>query len=222
MEKFDVLVIGSGSGMIVASNAVASGLKIALVESGPMGGTCLNRGCIPSKMLIYPADVVNMIHEAESIGVHATINSIDFNNIMTRMHHLVNHDSQEEANGVETNPNVKWFKGDGEFVSDYTLQVRDETITSERIFIVSGARPDIPPIKGLGTVDYVTSDTILEFQEKPSSMVIIGGGYVATEYGHFFSSIGTKVTIIQRNPTILSEEEPEVAELDDERTRKKN
>lgn len=213
LEKFDVLVVGSGSGMIVASNAVATGLKVALVESGPMGGTCLNRGCIPSKLLIYPADVVNVIHEGQSLGVNATINSIDFDNIMIRMHQIVNHDSQEEAEGAEKNPNVKWFKEAGQFISDYTMKVGDHMITASRIFIVSGARPDIPSVKGLRDVGFLTSDTILNLQTQPKSMIIMGGGYVATEYGHFFSSIGTKVTIIQRNPTLLTEEEPEVAEL---------
>ncbi len=213
MEKFDVLVVGSGSGMIIVSNAVADGLRVALVESGPMGGTCLNRGCIPSKILIYPADIVRTIHEAEQIGIRATVNSIDFDNIMNRMHQLVNHDSQEEAEGAENNPNVKWFKEMGEFTSDYTMRTGTQTITATRIFIVSGARPDLPPVKGLDQVDYLTSDTVLNLKTQPKSMIIMGGGYVATEYGHFFSSIGTRVTIIQRNPTILFEEDPEIAEL---------
>jgi mycothione reductase len=213
LERFDVLVIGSGSGMIVVSNAVASGLKVALVESGPMGGTCLNRGCIPSKMLIYPADVVNTIKEAENLGIHAAVNSIDFTKIMTRMRQIVDHDSEEEARGTETNPNVRWFKDTGQFIADYTMKVGDQTLTASRIFIVSGARPDVPPVKGLRDVGYITSDTVLALQTQPGSMIIMGGGYVATEYGHFFSSMGTKVTIIQRNPTILTEEEPEVAEL---------
>ena len=88
MEQFDVLVIGSGSGMLVASAAVEAGYKVALVENGKMGGTCLNVGCIPSKMLIYPADVTQAIVEAEKIGVKATLNSVDFQNVMNRMHAL--------------------------------------------------------------------------------------------------------------------------------------
>ncbi len=199
--------------MIIVSNAVADGMRVALVESGPMGGTCLNKGCIPSKMLIYPADVISTIHEAEQIGIHSTISSIDFDNIMNRMHQLVNHDSQEEAEGAENNANVKWFKDTGEFISDYTMKIGDQTITASRVFIVSGARPDVPLVRGLDTVDFLTSDTVLSLKAQPRSMIIMGGGYVATEYGHFFASIGTKVTIIQRNPTMLFEEDPEIAEL---------
>ena len=213
MEKFDVLVIGSGSGMIVASTAVEQGFKTAVVESGTMGGTCLNRGCIPSKMLIYPADVVNILKEAEKLGVNATVNSIDFKNIMERMHTLVNGDSSTQARAVEATPDLTWFKDSGEFTSDYTMQVSEHTITAEKIFIASGARPGIPGIKGIENVDYLTSDTVLELETPPKSIIITGGGYIGVEYGHFFSAIGTKTTIIQRPPRILPDEEPEISDL---------
>jgi len=213
MEKFDVLVIGSGSGMIVAANALASGLKTALVEFGLMGGTCLNRGCVPSKMLIYPADVAEMIREAGKLGVNATVNSIDFKKIMDRMHELVIGDSQQQAKSVETSPNITWFKDVGEFTSDYTMKIADHTIKADRIFIVSGARPDLPKVKGIENVRFHTSDTVLNLQTQPKSLVIIGGGYIAAEYGHFFSALGTKVTIVQRGKRILPEEEPEISDL---------
>jgi mycothione reductase len=213
MEKFDVLVIGSGSGMIVASNAVANGMKTAVVDFGPMGGTCLNRGCIPSKMLIYPADVIAIIEEAEKIGINATVNSINFEKIMKRMRELTTEDSQRQARSVQATPGMTWFKDVGEFISDYTMQVGDKTINAERIFIVSGARPDLPPVRGLGDVDYLTSETVLGIQTAPKTMIIIGGGYIAAEYSHFFASTGTRVTIIQRSPRLLPDEEPEISEL---------
>jgi mycothione reductase len=213
MEKFDVLVVGSGSGMIVAANAVANGLKTALVESGPLGGTCLNRGCVPSKMLIYPADIVAFIQEAEKLGVNATITSVDFKKIMDNMHELVKGDVQRQTRAIQSDSRIKWFKDVGEFVSDYTLKAGDTTIKADKIFIVSGARPDIPPIKGIENVGYLTSDTVLQLEAQPKSMIIIGGGYIATEFGHFFASIGTKVTIIQRNPRLLPDEEPEISDL---------
>jgi dihydrolipoamide dehydrogenase len=213
MERFDVLVIGSGSGMIVASNAVGSGLKTAVVESGSMGGTCVNRGCIPSKMLIYPADVVAMIQEAKNVDVNATINSISFERIMNRMHQFITEDSQHQAVSVEATPNLVWFKDVGEFISDYTMKVGSHTIQADRIFIVSGARAGIPKIKGIENVDYLTSDTVLELEKPPKSMVIIGGGYIAAEYSHFFSSVGTEITIAQRSSRLLPEEEPEISDL---------
>lgn len=199
--------------MIVASNAVASGLKTALVESGPMGGTCLNRGCIPSKMLIYPADVIAAIREAQELGITAAISWVDFRQIMKRMRELVREDSGNQARGVEATPEITWFKDVGWFVSDYTMEVGGHEIRAEKIFIVSGAKPGIPPIAGIKNVNYLTSDTVLELEAQPKSMVIIGGGYIAAEYGHFFSAMGTEVTIVQRNPKFLPAEEPEVSEL---------
>jgi dihydrolipoamide dehydrogenase len=213
MDGFDVLVVGSGSGMNIAAAAAAAGLRAAVVEFGSMGGTCLNRGCIPSKMLIYPADVVATIAEAQSIGVNANVGSVDFQNIMERMRQFVSEDSQQQARAVEADPNITWFKGVGEFVSDYTMRIGERTIRGDRVFIVSGARPDVPPVKGLKDVGYLTSDTVLKVEKHPTSMLIVGGGYIATEYGHFFSSIGTEVTILQRGPRLVPEEEPEVSEL---------
>ncbi len=213
MERFDVIVIGSGSGMLVASAAVDQGFRTALVEHGKMGGTCINVGCVPSKMLIYPTDVIAAIKESRKLGVNATVDSVDFNNIMNRMHTLVNHDSGHQAQAVEATPNLTWFKETGEFISDYTMQVGGHTISAEMIFIVSGARTAIPPIKGIENIGYLTSDTVLELQTPPESILIIGGGYVGMEYGHFFSGIGTKTTILQRPDRVVPEEEPEISEL---------
>jgi len=213
MERFDVIVIGSGSGMIVASAAVEQGFRTALVEHGKMGGTCINVGCVPSKMLIYPADVVATLKDAGKLGINATVDSVDFNNIMTRVHTLVNHDSGHQARAVEATPNLAWFKETGEFISDYTMQVGSHTITAEMIFIVSGARTAIPPIKGIENIGYLTSDTVLELQTPPKSILIVGGGYIGMEYGHFFSGIGTKTTILQRPYRVLPDEEPEISDL---------
>jgi mycothione reductase len=212
MDNFDVLVIGSGSGMLIASTAVAQGLKTALVENGPMGGTCLNRGCVPSKILIYPADLTTMIRNADKLGVNATLNSVVFDNIMSRMRKVVNEDSGNQAKAAETTPQLTWFKDKGEFISDYTMRIGDHTITADKVFIVSGARPGIPPVKGIENVHYLTSDTVLQLQTPPKSIVIIGGGYIGAEYGHFFAGIGTKTTIIQRPRRLIPEEEPEVSE----------
>ncbi len=213
MERFDVLVIGTGSGMLVASAAVESGFRTAVVDFGPMGGTCTNRGCIPSKMLIYPADVATLVRQASKLGVNTQINSVDFDNIMGRMRHMVNEDSGSQARAVEATPDLKWFKDMGEFVSDYTLKVGDETITANQIFIVSGARVKIPKIKGIESVPYLTSDSVLQLETPPKSLIVLGGGYVGVEYAHFFSGIGVKTTLLQRPVKLLKEEEPEISDL---------
>jgi len=213
VEEFDVIVIGSGSGMLVASAAVESGYRVALVENGKIGGTCINVGCVPSKMLIYPADVVQTVAEAQKIGVNASVNSVNFQTIMRRMHSLVEHDTGMQTRGVQATPEMTWFKENAEFISDYTMQIGNRTIKAKTVFIASGARPSIPPIKGINGVGYLTSDTVLQLQTQPKSIVIAGGGYIGMEYGHFFASIGTKTTVIQRSERLLPEEEPEVSEL---------
>ena len=213
MERFDIIVIGSGSGMLVASAAVEKGFHVALIEQGKMGGTCINVGCVPSKMLIYPADVSTTVKEAGKIGVNATVNSVDFNNILTRMHELVKEDSEHQAMGVEATTEMTWFKEPAEFIAEYTMQVGAHTISAEKIFIVSGARTALPSIKGIDKIEYLTSDTVLELQTPPKSILIVGGGYIGMEYGHFFASIGTKTTILQRPDRVVPEEEPEISEL---------
>jgi mycothione reductase len=214
VEQFDVLVVGTGSGMLVASAALQAGFKTAVVDFGPMGGTCINRGCVPSKMIIYPADVANDIREASKLGVNALVNSIDFENIMKRMHTLVDDDVSAQARSVEAAaPDLKWFKGIGEFTDDYTIRVGSDKIKGRMIFIVSGTRIKIPALKGLENVDYLTSDTVLQLQSPPKSILILGGGYIGVEYCHFFSGIGTKTTLIQRPDRLLKEEEPEIGNL---------
>lgn len=213
MEHFDIIVIGTGSGMLVASAAIDQGFKVGLVDHGKMGGTCINVGCVPSKMLIYPTDILAKIREAAKLGVHATIDSVDFKNIMNRMHALVEHDSGHQAAAVQATPNLTWFKETGQFIGDYTMQVGDHTITADKFFIVSGARTALPLIKGIDKISYLTSDTVLELEAPPKSILIIGGGYIGMEYGHFFADLGVKTTVLQRPNRVVPEEEPDVSEL---------
>ena len=213
VETFDVIVVGSGSGMLVASAAVDQGSRVALIEHGKMGGTCINVGCVPSKMLIYPTDVISTIQVAGKLGVNAKVESVDLNNIVSRMHAVVEEDSGHQALAVEATPTLVWLKETAEFISDYTMKVGQRTITAPKIFIVSGARHGLPPIKGIDKIGYLTSDTVLELQKPPKSLLIVGGGYIGMEYGHFFSGIGTKTTLLQRPNRLLPDEEPEISEL---------
>ena len=213
MKKFDLIVIGSGAGMNVASSAVAHGMNVAVIDRGPLGGTCLNRGCIPSKVMLYPADVIRMAEEAKAIGVHAKIEKVDFDLIMKRIWEIVLDDRHDMEHGVEQSEQIEFFNMDGAFVSDYTVKVGKERISADTIIIASGARPLIPPIEGLEKVGYLTSATLFDIKEPPESLVIVGGGYIAAEFAHFFSAIGTQVTILGRNPRLLHQEEPEISEL---------
>ena len=213
MKDYDVLVIGSGSGMSIATAALNRGIEVAVVEMGPLGGTCLNRGCIPSKMVIYPADVINVIREAGKLGIKATIEEIDFAYIMERSARLIAEDVGHMEEGVRHAPGLTVYRDVGEFVSDYTMEVGGETIRAENVFIVSGARPLIPPIKGLEETGYLTSQNVWDIRKRPESILIVGGGFVAVEFAHFFSSVSSEVTLLSRSPRLIKFAEPEVSEL---------
>lgn len=213
MIEYDAIVIGSGAGMNVAAKASENGMKVAVIDRDPIGGTCLNRGCIPSKVMIHPADIVKMVQEAERIGVYASIEGIDFDQVRKRMWKIVLEDRRKMEEGVRKNPNVDFYNQIGEFVSDYILKVGTKTITAPKIVIASGARPSIPPIKGLGEVGFLTSRNVFNIREVPDSILIVGGGYIAVEFAHFFSSAGAKVTIIGRRPRLVPKEEPLISEI---------
>jgi len=115
--------------------------------------------------------------------------------------------------GIRNSRNLDFYEAEGHFIEDYTMEVKGEKIRGEKIFIVAGARPSIPPIKGIDKIDYLTNESVLRLNKGPKSMAIVGGGYIAAEYGHFFAAMGTKVTIVQRNIRLIPDEEPEISEL---------
>ncbi len=213
MIEYDAIVVGSGAGMNVASKASREGMKVAIIDRDPMGGTCLNRGCIPSKVMMYPADIIKTIQEAEKVGVYARVEGLDLDHLMKRVWKIVLQDRHEMEEAVKRDPNVEFYNQLAEFVSDYTLKVGTKTITAPKIVIASGARPFIPPIKGLGEVGFLTDRNVFNIKEIPDSLLIVGGGYISVEFAHFFSSAGSKVTIIGRNPKLVPDEEPLVSEL---------
>ncbi|KXA88636.1 dihydrolipoamide dehydrogenase, partial [candidate division MSBL1 archaeon SCGC-AAA259A05] len=213
MEEYDVLVVGSGSGMNIASNAVEKGLEVAVVDRDPLGGTCLNRGCIPSKIMIYPADVIREADRAKKIGVDFPEPEINFKKIMERTRKIYLDDRKQMKKSVDLTPNINFYDDVGTFTSDYTMEVSGETITADKIFLFSGARPLIPPIKGIEETDYFTNRNIFEINEKPESLIIIGGGYIAVEFAHIFSSLGTKVTVLEQMNRLLPNHDPEISEL---------
>lgn len=213
MKEYDVIVIGSGSGSIISNQALAHGFKVALVDKGPIGGTCLNVGCIPSKLLIFPADRVREIQEAERLGIRVDIKNIDFHAIMERMRGIIRENQNHVREGIHTIPDLDFYEDTGRFIDDYTLEVKGEKIKGQKIFIVSGARPLIPQINGIEDVGYLTNETLLKLEEKPESLIIVGGGYIAAEFAHFFSAMGTRVTVLQRAERLVKEEEPEISDL---------
>ena len=213
MKEYGLIVIGSGAGMNVVDSALSRGQRVAVVEEGPLGGTCLNRGCIPSKVLVHAADVVREAEAASAIGVKLSVEGVDFKRLKDRMWDIVLRGRGDMERGVASAKDVDLYDVVGRFVSDHTLDVDGHEITAPRIVIASGARPHIPPIPGLEGVKYHTYRTIFDVEERPESVVIRGGGYIGCEFAHFFSAVGTKVTLIGRNQVLLPHEEPEASAL---------
>ena len=212
MENFDVIVIGAGSGLNISSATSANGLKTAIVEQGPMGGTCLNRGCIPSKMIIHSADVAEMINKAKEFGINPKGYKVDFRKITERASGLVDKDSRNIEKGIRADKNTTLFKTEGKFVGYKTLRVGSKTIKGDKIIIAAGTRPQIPPIEGLDKVEHMTSTGALRLTKQPKSLTVIGGGYIAAELAHFYGALGTKINIIQRRDVLIPNEDREIAE----------
>ncbi|MHB8085288.1 MAG: dihydrolipoyl dehydrogenase [Dehalococcoidia bacterium] len=217
MKDYDFIVVGSGCGLIIVDEAVEHDLKVALVDVGPLGGTCLNVGCIPSKMLTAVADRVVDIQEARKLGVRGKVTSINFQAVMQRMQKVVGDGREHVRKTIAKQKKLDFYEGKGSFVDDMTMEINSERIKGKRIFLASGSRTLIPPIKGLETVDYLTNESVLNLKNRPESMVIIGGGYIAVELGHFFAAMGTRVTILEMADRLILSEEPEIAELLKER-----
>ena len=215
MKKYDLILIGTGSGMEIVDAMIRENkkLRVAVVDRDAPGGICLTRGCIPSKLLIYPANVVRTVERSSEFGIHTELKGVDFKAVMERMRSLVDRDVDAIRNGLSQSKNIDYYNEQAEFTAPYTLKVGNETITAKMILLSTGSRPSVPPVEGLQETGYLTSDTILELTRLPSSVTIIGGGYIAAEYGHFLSAMGAKVTIIGRNPQFIPEEEPEVSAL---------
>ena len=222
MENYDLCVIGSGVGLNILNPGLNRDWKCALVEKDKIGGTCLTRGCIPSKVLIYPADIIRNAKHAKNVGVDFKVKDIDWDKMGERMWSQINEGKQIERSLNQVD-NLDLYKGIGEFTGEYQMKVTDPDkgkelgeFKADRFVLASGARSIIPPVEGINDIDYVTSESFFgeKFPKKPyESLIIIGGGIIAAEFAHLFASVGTDVTVIEMLPRLVSTEEPEVSEL---------
>jgi mycothione reductase len=213
LQKFDLIVIGSGSGLDVANAATQNGLKVAVIEKDRMGGTCLNRGCIPSKLLIHSADVAEIIKSANLFGIEVDGLSVNFQRIVERVNGIIDHNSGQIKNAFKDIENPKLFAKECKFIGEKTILIGDnEKITAEKILIASGTRPRIPKkIKGLEGSSYITSDEALCLKKQPRVITFIGGGYITCELAHFFGSLGTEINIVQLGDALIPNEDEEIS-----------
>jgi dihydrolipoamide dehydrogenase len=208
---FDVIVIGGGTGNNVAAAAADAGLETALVEPGPLGGTCLNRGCNPSKMLIQAANAVNHVRAAERFHVDATLEGVDYAAVVDEMDELLGGIAAGMEERYREKPNLSLFDEYTEFVDDRTVDLGGETVTGETVVVATGSRPIVPPIDGLDEVEYLTSQDALYRRDLPESLVVLGGGYIAVELGYVFESMGVDVTIVEMMGSLVPREDGDVA-----------
>jgi dihydrolipoamide dehydrogenase len=202
------------AGLPVAMKCSYSGMETALVEEDLLGGTCLNRGCIPTKTMLRSAEVASLVRRSEEFGIDidGTI-SADIDAIVDRKNEIVESIRQGAYDNVENNDNVDFIEGHGVFESSHELHVGDRTISGDRVVINTGARPARPPIDGLDEVDALDSTAMLDLDTAPESLVVIGGGYVGCEYAQMYSRFGADVTVFQRGDRLLPEEDPDVSEV---------
>jgi mycothione reductase len=216
VRHFDLCVIGSGSGNTIVDHEM-DGWSVALVEGGTFGGTCLNVGCIPTKMYVHPADLASSPAQAKLLGVDLDLVDVRWPDIRDRIFGRIDHISAAGREWRASRPNVALFEQQAHFVGDHELQLEArgdrpaETITADRFVIAAGSRPVVPPIPGIDTVAYETSNTIMRIPAPPRSLVVVGGGYIGAELAHVFASFGTHVTIVARSTTMLPRTDVQVA-----------
>ncbi len=215
-KKFDtnLVVIGAGSAGLVSSYiAAAVKAKVILIERHKMGGDCLNTGCVPSKALLRSAKIASYLKRSEEFGLKKVSAVPVFKKIMQRVHKVIAeiepHDSVERY----TELGVECISGEATILSPHTVQVGDRIITTQSIIIASGARPFVPPIEGLDSVDYLTSDNIWQLQKQPKRLVVLGGGPIGCELSQAFAKLGTEVSTVEMAGALMGREDPEIAEL---------
>lgn len=210
-EHFDLIIIGSGSGNSIPEHLADH--RIAVVERSTFGGTCLNVGCIPSKMFVLPADRAVEASDSDRLGIDVRFHGADWRSIRDRIFGRIDAiASSGRAYRASGTPNVTLIEGTARFVGDRTLDVEGRRITGEHVLIAAGSRPVVPPIPGLTQTGFHTSDTIMRLDELPSRLGIIGGGYIAVEMGHVFSGLGSKVSVFNRSEVLLRAHDREIAE----------
>ena len=207
MVEYDIIVIGAGRASNLARNAGKAGKKVAIIEKSKFGGTCPNRGCVPSKLLIGYAEVARSIEDASRHFIDATVNSIDVEKIFEETNAHI--EKVDPAYRGAFNENVTTFTGEASFVSNYVVEVNGEALTAPKIVIATGTRPVAPPHEKAWT-----SDDIFPLKGKvPKSITIVGAGFIACELANFFDAVGVKTTLLARGQTLLKNEDEEISAI---------
>lgn len=198
-RHYDVLVIGSGGGTKLSTPASHLGLKAAIIEKDRLGGTCLNRGCIPSKMLIHPAEVAHQIHDSGRYFITSKGFDVDFQALVQSTAKTIDEESDSILPAYRRNENLDYYHGKAHFTGPNSVHVRGFDLTADKIYIAVGSRPFIPSIPGLADTPYMTSTEALRLETQPKKLVVLGGGYIACELAFYYAALGTEVHLVARS-----------------------
>ncbi|HDR9072587.1 mercuric reductase [Burkholderia vietnamiensis] len=212
-QHFDAIVIGTGqAGPPLAARLAGAGMKVAIVERGRFGGTCVNTGCIPTKTLIASAYAAHLARRAHEYGVSAGPVSVDMKAVKARKDAIAgrsNHGVEQWVRGLD---HTTVLQGHARFEQADTVRVGDALLQAERIFINVGGRAQIPPIPGLDTVPYLTNSTMMDVDFVPEHLVIVGGSYIGLEFGQMYRRFGARVTIVEKGPRLIQREDDDVSQ----------
>jgi mycothione reductase len=211
VTHYDLAVIGTGSGNSIVDHRFAD-KRVAILEDNTFGGTCLNVGCIPTKMFVYPADLARSARHAPALGVDLTYDGARWPQVRDRIFGRIDPIAARGRAYREGQPNVDVYDRHATFVDDHTLDTgTGAQVTADQIVIGAGSRVAVAEIPGLDEVGFHTSDTVMRIDDLPRRMAIVGGGYVAAEFAHIFSALGTAVTQIQRGPALLRHHDEDIS-----------
>ncbi|HDR9124745.1 FAD-containing oxidoreductase [Burkholderia vietnamiensis] len=212
-QHFDAIVIGTGqAGPPLAARLAGAGMKVAIVERGRFGGTCVNTGCIPTKTLVASAYAAHLARRAHEYGVSAGPVSVDMKAVKARKDAIAgrsNHGVEQWVRGLD---HTTVLQGHARFEQADTVRVGDALLQAERIFINVGGRAQIPPIPGLDTVPYLTNSTMMDVDFVPEHLVIVGGSYIGLEFGQMYRRFGARVTIVEKGPRLIQREDDDVSQ----------
>jgi len=210
---YDYTIIGSGGASFSSAiEAVKYGAKVAIIERGTVGGTCVNIGCVPSKTLLRAGEINHIAKNNPFVGLHTSADDVDLAPLVKQKDELVTDLRNSKYVDLIDDYGFELIKGEAKFVDEKTVEVNGMQLTAKRFLIATGASPSVPKIPGLEEVDYLTSTTLLELKKVPKRLIVIGSGYIGMELGQLFHHLGSEVTLMQRSPRLLKEYDPEISE----------
>ena len=212
-KNYDSIVIGTGqSGPFLAQRLAQLGRKVAIIERGLFGGTCVNTGCIPTKTLVASARVAYMARRAAEFGVGTGAVSVDMKKVKARKDEIQRPSQEGAESRLREQKNLDVYKGQARFESSHVVAVGDDRLTAEQIFINVGGRAIVPPMPGIDQISYYTNSSIMGVDFLPEHLIVVGGSYIGLEFGQMYRRFGSKVTILQRAPHLVPREDEDVSE----------